>query len=109
MIGTRTFHLLHISLQDFNMSLFKERAVNAKKLISLENTIIALNKQLQQAREMMSQAKDMSTSEEEVQALRDENAKLKEELEKLKASAQPVEKKPARRGRKKAQPSSEES
>lgn len=36
------------------MSLFKERSANSRKLISLENTIIALKKEIMQLRESKS-------------------------------------------------------
>ena len=76
------------------MSLFKERAVNAKKLISLENTIIALKKQIA----------TLSNASEEFQKLRaaigileQENADLKKQLSSL-----PQEQPKKRPGRRKA-------
>ena len=80
------------------MSLFKERAVNAKKLVSLENTILSLKKQIL---EIKSGAIDCPDCD----ILKEENAALKEEIislrEKLSATEAPPS--PKRRGRKKAQ------
>ena len=77
------------------MSLFKERSANAKKLISLENTIIALKKQIQ---EMKSPKVDTS----EWVSKKDHDALLSE-LEVLKAELAELKKKPApkKRGPKK--------
>ena len=99
MTGNPTYFSLHISLQDFNMSLFKERAVNARKLISLENTILSLRKQIL---ELKGQPADLKAVE-ELAFLRQENDALKAEVASLKeelsaAKAPPA---PKRRGRRK--------
>ena len=80
------------------MSLFKERAVNARKLISLENTILSLKKQIL---EIKSGAIDCPDCD----ILKEENAALKLEIVSLKEGLAAAETLPApkRRGRKKAQ------
>lgn len=83
------------------MSLFKERAVNARKLISLENTILSLKKQLAEFKTVSSDCADraeITTLKEENDALKAEILSLKEELSAAKAPPAPK-----RRGRRKAQ------
>ena len=80
------------------MSLFKERAVNARKLISLENTILSLKKQISELRGQSSDSKDA----EELALLREQNEALKLEIDSLKEELS-VAKAPKRRGRRKAQ------
>lgn len=84
------------------MSLFKERAVNAKKLISLENTIIALKKQLAS---LSNSSDELKKLQDTIDLLKKENSDLKKQLEA--ASAKETPKK--RPGRKKAsKPSTQE-
>ena len=99
MIGNHIWSLHHISQQDFNMSLFKERAVNARKLISLENTILALKKELASFKQGSSDSSKVEALEAENLALREELASLKKQL--AEASAPPAT--PKRRGRRKTQ------
>ena len=80
------------------MSLFKERAVNARKLISLENTILSLKKQILEI-------KGGATDCPDYDLLKEENAALKLEITSLKERLAATEAPPApkRRGRRKAQ------
>ena len=75
------------------MSLFKERAVNAKKLISLENTITTLKNQLASLKNSSS---ELSKLQEAISILKEENEALKLELEKASQKALP-KKKPGRK------------
>lgn len=84
------------------MSLFKERAVNAKKLISLENTIIALKKQLAS---LSNSSDELEKLQAAIEILKKENSDLKMQLEAATAKQQPKK----RPGRKKAsKPSAQE-
>ena len=80
------------------MSLFKERAVNARKLISLENTILSLKKQILELKGGCSDCSDCA----EYPILKEENIALKLEIDSLKEELS-VAKAPKRRGRRKAQ------
>ena len=104
MTGNPTYSLLHTSLQDFNMSLFKERAVNARKLISLENTILSLKKQIAELKTSSPDCSDCADCS-EATSLKEENDALKAELTTLKEKLAALEAPPApkRRGRRKAQ------
>ena len=81
------------------MSLFKERSANAKKLISLENTIIALKKQIQ---EMKSPEVDTSkwVSKKDHDALLSELEVLKAELAELKKKPAPKKRGPKKKAAK---------
>lgn len=74
------------------MSLFKERSVNAKKLINLENTILSLKKQLSEANNMLTVAKNLASSEEEILRITEENKALKAEVILLKKMLEEVSK-----------------
>jgi hypothetical protein len=59
------------------MSLFKERAVNARKLINLENTITALKKQLAAS---SSPSLELEQLKQQVNELKLQNNELRKEL-----------------------------
>lgn len=75
------------------MSLFKERAVNAKKLISLENTIIALKKQLAS---LSNSSDELKKLQDTIDLLKKENSDLKKQLEAASVKEEP-KKRPGRR------------
>jgi|13_taG_2_1085334.scaffolds.fasta_scaffold00160_25 regulator of replication initiation timing len=75
------------------MSLFKERSINAKKLISLENTITALKNQITLLKGSSSQLLQL---QEIISTLQEENKALKTELEKL-SQKTVIKKKPGRK------------
>lgn len=81
------------------MSLFKERSVNAKKVISLENTILALKKQLQESKSS-DHLVQISKLKEELSALRAENLSLREECELLKQKPAPKKRGPKKKAAK---------
>lgn len=84
------------------MSLFKERAVNAKKLISLENTIIALKKQLAS---LSNSSDELKKLQDTIDLLKKENSDLKKQLEAASVKEEP-KKRPGRR--KASKPSTQE-
>jgi len=92
------------------MSLFKERAVNAKKLISLNNTILALKKELASIKQNSDSSRIVEL-EAQNQLLQEEVDLLKAELESLRKDQekQPVKRKPGRKKSQKKEVDSNES
>lgn len=92
------------------MSLFKERAVNAKKLISLNNTILALKKELASIKQNSDSSRIVEL-EAQNKLLQEEVALLKAELETLRTEQEkpPVKRRPGRRKAQKKETGSNES